>query len=354
VTACEAWDEPDGLRRVDVAEPGIRRVRRGRGFQYLAVGDKPLADAREVARIRALAVPPAWTDVWICADQDGHIQAVGTDAAGRRQYRYHDRWREARDREKFDRVVRLARGLPSVREEVAGRLGDSGLTRPRVLSGALRMLELGAFRVGGEEYAPADDDSEGSFGLATLRREHVRRVRGEIRIGYPAKGGQWRELALRDPEVHRLVGLLLRRGRVAGTDDLLVYRNGRGWHDVRAEDVNAYLKELAGEEFTAKDLRTWNATVLAAVSLAGADMQRARTVRGRKRLLSACYREVSEQLGNTPTVARQSYIDPRVGHAFEQGRTIARAVQRAAHSEDGAEASRAIIEPAVIRLLTSQ
>jgi DNA topoisomerase IB len=351
VTAVEASCDIDGLHRVDVAAPGIRRVRRGRGFSYYDEHDQPLTDPEELARIRALAVPPAWRDVWICADPDGHIQAVGTDAAGRRQYRYHDRWREARDREKFERVLRLARALPTVRVEVAERLRSGGLDRERVLAGALRMLELGAFRVGGEEYAPSDEDGAGTFGLATLRREHVRRVRGEVRVAYPAKGGQWRELALRDPEVHRLVGALLRRGRAAGTADLLVYREGRSWHDVRAEHVNSFLKELAGDEFSAKDLRTWNATVLAAVALAACDIQVAKTARGRKKLLTACYRDVSEQLGNTPTVARQSYVDPRVATAFEQGHTIARAVQRAAERGGKAEDSRDIIEPAVIRLL---
>jgi DNA topoisomerase IB len=227
------------LRRVDLAEPGIRRVRRGRGFQYLAPGELTIQDGHELARLRALAVPAAWTDVWICTDTHGHIQAVGTDAAGRRQYLYHESWRKSRDQEKFERVLRLARLLPDVRQEVAGQLRDRGLSRSRVLAGALRMLELGAFRVGGDEYAPGDDDSDGSFGLATLRREHVRRLRGEVHIGYPAKGGQWRELSLRDAQVHRLVGELLRRGRRSGTEDLLVYRNGRSWHDVRAEDLNA-------------------------------------------------------------------------------------------------------------------
>lgn len=341
-----------GLRRVDPAEPGIRRVRRGRGFSYLDRWGRPIHDPRELARIRALAVPPAWKDVWICPDPEGHIQALGTDAAGRRQYRYHDRWRAARDREKFDRVLRLARALPTVRAEVAERLRARGLDRDRVLAGALRMLELGAFRVGGEEYAPSDDEDEGSFGLATLRREHVRRVRGEVRVAYPAKGGQWRELALRDPDVHRLVGALIRRGRLAGTADLLIYRDGRTWHDVRAEHVNTFLKELAGDEFTAKDVRTWNATVLAAVALATAEQERARTARGRKKLLTACYREVAEHLGNTPTVAKHSYIDPRVASAFEGGRTIQPALREAARLNGDGGRSRELIEPAVVRLLT--
>jgi DNA topoisomerase IB len=241
--------------------------------------------------------------------------------------------------------------LPAVRVEVAEHLAAGGLGRDRVLAGALRMLELGAFRVGSDEYAPDDDDDEGSFGLATLRLEHVRRVRGAVRISYPAKGGAWREVALRDPELHRLVGSLLRRRGATRERDLLVYRNGRGWHDVRAEDVNGYLKELAGDEFTAKDLRTWTATVLSAVVLAGVEADATRTVRGRKRALVQSFRDVAEYLGNTPTIARQSYVDPRVCAAFEQGRTVERAVRRAAREDASPERSRTIIESAVVRLL---
>jgi DNA topoisomerase IB len=289
--------------------------------------------------------------VWICPDPDGHIQAIGTDVAGRRQYRYHDRWRAERDREKFDRVLRLARRLPTVREEIAGRLGEAGLKRERVLAGSLRMLELGAFRVGGEEYAPGDDDDEGSFGLATLRVEHVRRVRGEVRVSYPAKGGLWREIVLRDSEVHRLVGALLRRRGAAADQDLLMFHSGRTWHDVRAQDVNGFLKELAGDEFTTKDLRTWNATMLAAVSLAGVDQKAAGTVRDRKRAVVSSCREVAEHLGNTPTVARNSYIDPRVALAFEQGSTVSAAVRRAARESASPQESQAIIGAAVVRLL---
>jgi DNA topoisomerase IB len=348
------------LHRVDPAAPGLRRVRRGKGFQYLSAEGDTIDDPIELARIKSLAVPPAWRDVWICPDPAGHIQAVGTDAAGRRQYRYHDQWRAERDREKFDRVLRLAGRLAEIRTEVAARLDERGLRRPRVLSGALRMLELGAFRVGGDEYAPGGnlatgDDVEGSFGLATLRREHVRRIRGEVRIAYPAKGGVWRELALRDKQVHQLVGALLRRRAGEAGEDLLVYRLGRGWHDVRSEDVNDYLKELAGDEFTAKDLRTWNATVLAAAALAGVNPDQLRTKRGRKRALTDSYREVAEHLGNTPTVAKQSYIDPRVIAAFEHGRTVAAAVRRAAAQSGGSpERTRDVIEPAVIRLLSQE
>lgn len=346
--AAEA-DPGGGLVRVDPAGPGIGRSRRGRGFRYFDADGRPVDDRRELARVRALAVPPAWREVWICAEADGHIQAVGTDVAGRRQYLYHERWRRARDREKFDRVLRLARRLPAVRDRVATRLAGGGLGRERVLAGALRMLELGAFRVGGEEYAPVDEDDDGTFGLATLRRDHVRRVRGEVRVCYPAKGGAERLISLRDPEIHRLVGALLRRRGT--TDDLLVYWDGRVWHDVRAEDINGYLKELAGAEFTAKDLRTWNATVLAAVALANCRRERAASAPGRRREFNRACKQVAEQLGNTATVARQSYIDPRVADAFEHGRTVERAVRRAARRGVAAENARNIVESAVVRLL---
>jgi DNA topoisomerase I len=349
VSARDTDDVPPGLHRVDPTERGIGRVRRGRGFQYSTPGGEPISDRAELARLRALAIPPAWTDVWICPSADGHIQAVGTDGAGRRQYLYHARWREVRDRMKFDRVLRLAERLPSVRAAVARRLAGGGLKRDRVLAGSLRMLELGAFRVGCDEYAPDDRDGDGSFGLATLRVEHVRRVRGTVRVSFPAKGSVWRDICLHDPEIHRLVGSLLRRRGAAPGDDLLMYRQGRDWRNVRAEDINAYLKDLAGDEFTAKDLRTWNATVLAAVTLADDDVPA--TARARKRVLTASFRAVAEHLGNTPSVARQSYVDPRVCAAFEQRRTVAAAVRRAAQEWSTDERSREIIEPAVIRLV---
>lgn len=365
MTAGDPPEDLGDLCYVDVSEPGIARIRCGRGFRYTGVTGEALRDRDQLDRIRALAVPPAWQQVWISPDPLGHIQAVGTDAAGRRQYRYHDQWREQRDRAKFDRVLRLAARLPEVRAEVADRLDTPGLGRDRVLAGALRMLELGAFRVGSEQYAPDYEDGgdgpEGSYGLATLRREHVRRVRGEVRVSYLAKGGIQRELALRDRALHTLVGSLLRSKGAGATDDLLVYRTGRTWHDVRAEDINAYLKDLAGDEFTAKDLRTWNATVLGAVALAGVDRERSGTVRGRRRALSAVYKEVAGHLGNTPTVARQSYIDPRVVRAFEEGHTVAAAIEGAraagnlAAGADGGPAGaaiRAAVEPALIELLS--
>jgi DNA topoisomerase I len=348
---------PDGLVRVDPAVPGLSRRRRGRGFSYHDTTGAAITDPAELARIKALVIPPAWQDVWICPEPEGHIQAVGTDAAGRRQYRYHEEWRRRRDQEKHDRVLTLGRALADVRVDVVARLQEKGLGRDRVLAAAVRMLDIGVFRAGGEEYAPGDDDEDGTFGLATLRREHVSLKRGAVLFSYPAKGGVPRALALRDPLLHKVVNSLLRRR--GGGEDLLAYRTGRDWHDVRAEDLNAAVKELMGEQYTCKDLRTWNATVLAAVTLAAGVARGGvpEKERARKRVVNRAVKEVSEHLGNTPTVARSSYVDPRVLDRFEEGRTVLRALQSL---ENGSatpdlthDATRAAVERAVVRLIGS-
>jgi DNA topoisomerase-1 len=348
---------PEGLVRADPAEPGFSRRRRGRGWSFYDCAGEPITDPAEIARIKSLAIPPAWQDVWICPDPEGHIQAVGTDAAGRRQYRYHEEWRRQRDKEKYERVLTLGTALPEVRQELVQRLREKGLGRERVLAAGVRMLDVGVFRPGGEEYAPGDDDEDGTFGLATLRREHVQLKRGAVLFSYPAKGGIPRTLALRDPLLHKVVNSLLRRR--GGGEDLLAYRNGRGWHDVRAEDLNAAVKELIGEQYSCKDLRTWNATVLAAVTLAAGVARGGvpEKERARKRVVNQAIKEVSSHLGNTPTVARSSYVDPRVIDRFEEGRTVLRALQRL---ENGSsmpdltdDATRAAVERAVVRLIGS-
>jgi DNA topoisomerase-1 len=347
---------PKGLVRVDPAAVGLTRRRRGRGWSFFGADGVPITEPVVIARIKALVIPPAWQDVWICPDEHGHIQAVGTDVAGRRQYRYHDVWRTARDQEKHERVLTLGRRLVDVRTEIVSRLGERGLGRDRVLAGGIRMLDLGVFRAGGEEYARGDDDEDGTFGLATLRREHVRLHRGAVLFSYPAKGGAPRALALKDPLLHRMVNALLRRR--GGGDDLLAYRNlRRDWHDVRAEDLNAAVKELAGEQFTCKDLRTWNATVLAAVTLAAGTATGGvpRSARTRKRVVSLAVAQVSEHLGNTPTVARASYIDPRVLERFEEGRTVLPALRRLPGPVPDMtdDATRGVVERAVVRLIAS-
>jgi DNA topoisomerase I len=340
------------LQRVEPHDRGYSRRRRGRGFSYHDEHGAQITDPATLARIRALAVPPAWRDVWICALPGGHIQAVGTDDAGRRQYRYHDEWRRRRDADKYDRVLRLGRRLPAVRAQVREQLDGRGLRCERVLAAALRMLDIGAFRVGGDEYAPGPDEDEGSFGLATVRRDHVRLHRGAIELRYPAKGGIDRAVTLRDPALYAVVCALLRRH--GGGDDLLAYRTSQGWHDVCAEDINARLKELAGDEFSAKDLRTWNATLLAAVALAqGAAGGIPTSKRGLTHAVNAALDEVAEHLGNTRAVARASYVDPRVLQHYAEGRTILAAVRRAGNYNLVDEDIRAPLERALLRLLRS-
>ena len=348
-------DCPADLVRVDPAAPGLTRRRRGRGFSYHDATGAAITDPAEVARLKALVIPPAWQEVWISPDPSGHLQAVGTDAAGRRQYRYHEEWRRARDAIKYERVLTLGERLPDVRAEIVARLGQKGLTRDRVLAAAVRMLDIGVFRAGGEQYAPSDDDDDGTFGLATLRREHVALRRGAVVFSYPAKGNIPRELALPDPLLHRVVGSLLRRKD--GGEELLAYKVQGEWSDVRTADLNGAVKELVGEQFTCKDLRTWNATVLAAVALAAGAAEKGvpGSESGRKRLVTAAMRQVSEHLGNTPTVARSSYVAPRVVERFDDGATVLPALQKLEGCEDGLpvdDASRAVLERAVVDLIT--
>jgi DNA topoisomerase IB len=302
------------LRRADPSGPGYRRRRRGKGFSYTDERGRPLTDPEVLGRIRALVIPPAWRDVWICPDPRGHIQAVGVDDAGRRQYRYHDVWRAKRDAAKFDHVLDVARRLPALREAVGRALSDRGPTRRRVLAAAVRLLDEGVFRVGGEEY-------ENSYGLATLKRDHAT-VRGStIEFRYPAKGGVERAVQVVDPRLAPLVRALLRRPDE--NPDLLAYREGRtGWRDVRSADINAYLRETTGCDISAKDFRTWHATVLAALALAGPQARAAGSPTARRRAVSRAMREVAEYLGNTPAVARASYVDPRIVDLYHAGTTI--------------------------------
>ncbi len=333
------------LRRSDPDGVGIRRRRCGRGFRYLGP-DGPVTDPRTLARIRALVIPPAWEDVWICADPRGHIQAVGTDSAGRRQYRYHDLWREQRDQEKHDRMREFGSALPHLREVVSRHLDGRGLTRDRVLATAVRLIDLGFFRPGGEEYAA----EHGTFGLATILREHVTLTKGQLMFEYTAKGAKHREQAVAEDQVCAVVRSLKRRR--AGGEKLLAYRSGQRWHEVTAADINDYIREVSGGDYTAKDFRTWHATVLAAVGLAVSE--RAASEAARKRAIARVVREVAGYLGNTPAVARASYIDPRVIRLYENGHTIAAALgDLGKNSHFGDLATRGRAESAVLRLLAT-
>jgi DNA topoisomerase-1 len=336
------------LRRVDCSGPGIIRRRRGRGFEYRDENSERIEDVEVLERIRDLVIPPAWNEVWICPDPLGHIQAVGTDAAGRRQYLYHVRWRERRDREKFDEMLRFARMLPRVRRVAGKHLKLKGMPRERVLACAVRLLDRGFFRIGTEDYAEQNQ----TYGLATMRKRHVTLgPDGLITFDYVAKGGKRHLQSLVDRDVYRVVETLLRRR--SGLE-LLAYRHGRTWVDVRSDDINAYIKEVTRDGYSAKDFRTWNATVIAAVALAVSGKAHASPT-ARKRAIARAVGEVAHYLGNTPAVCRASYIDPRVFDRFNDGMTIAGALDRLGEGLDlGQPSFQGAIEEAVLDLIEEE
>jgi DNA topoisomerase-1 len=330
------------LRRADCSAPGLVRRRRGRGFEYLDEEGRRV-DPETVERIRELVIPPAWTDVWICPHPNGHIQAVGTDVAGRRQYLYHADWRRRRDREKFDEMVRFARALPGLRVATARDLRRRGLVQERVLACAVRLLDRGFFRIGTEGYA-ADN---GTYGLATMQRRHVTLVNGAVRFDYRSKNGKRRIQSVVDPDVRRVVAALMRRR--TGTE-LLAWQAGRTWVDVVSDDINAYIKEVTEDDFSAKDFRTWNATVLAALALAVSGAAHGSKT-ARTRAISRAVQEVAHYLGNTPAVCRASYIDPRVFDRFRDGLTIGGALDELGEVAYGEPATQGAVEAAVLDLL---
>lgn len=330
------------LRRSTVGGPGFRRIGRGRGFSYVDAKRQCVDDAETMTRIEALVIPPAWKNVWICPYPNGHIQAVGTDAAGRRQYLYHEQWQTERSEEKYDRALSLANRLPDWRVRLLADLRGNGLRRDRVLALAQHLIDQGYFRAGGEEYA----QENGSFGLATLLRDHVRLHRDSVEFDYPAKSGVRRTVSLEDPLVIRAVRSLLRAD--TNIPRLLVYRTSDGWSEVHADDLNTRFRELVGAEFSVKDLRTWHGTVLAAEAFALAREPTSKTARRREE--AAVMRAVAEELGNTPAVARGSYVDPRVVTAYERGITIGPALRRAKRQRTP-EARRETIERATARII---
>jgi DNA topoisomerase-1 len=336
------------LKQVDCSGPGYRRRRRGRGFEYLDEAGGRISSLDVLARIKALAIPPAWDDVWICRDANGHLQATGMDSAGRKQYLYHDRWRERRDQEKFDEMLAFASSLPRLRRKVTADLRRDEMTREKVLACAARLLDCGFFRIGSESYA----EQNGSFGLATMKKTHVHVDGRIIRFDYPAKGGQRRVQSIVDPEVDDIIARLKKR-RGAG-EQLLAYKRGRQWVDISSSDINDYLKTATGGDFSAKDFRTWNATMLAAVAVA-TDGATATSKTARERAIKEAVKGVAFFLGNTPAVARSSYIDPRVFDRYRSGWTIGGAVSKTSRAlEVGHPAFRGSIERAVMDLLAER
>jgi DNA topoisomerase-1 len=332
------------IRRIDCSGPGITRRRRGKGFEYLDEEGRRVREDEVLVRIRELAIPPAWRDVWICPYPNGHLQAVGTDDAGRKQYLYHREWRRRRDQEKFDDMIEFARALPRLRRVCGEHLAREGVDRERVLACAIRLLDRGFFRVGGEDYAEQNQ----TYGLATMLKRHVLVDGNLIAFDYAAKGGKRRIESLVDPEVADLVAMLKRRR--GGGEELLAYKRERRWVDIKSEDINQFLKEMMDGDFSAKDFRTWSATVLAAVAVAVTG--EAASVTARKRAVTRAVKEVAHYLGNTPAVCRASYIDPRVFDRYRSGWTIHPALDALGDvSEIGDPATQGLIEEAVLDLI---
>jgi DNA topoisomerase-1 len=301
------------LRRSNASGRGYRRVAAGTGFSYRDLDGSTLPPGPVRDRLESIGIPPAWTDVWISPFDNGHIQATGLDAVGRRQYIYHPAWRERKDRLKFDRALQLAESLPTARRLVTLDLRSDGPSRERVLAAAFRMLDSGSLRVGSERYT----NENGSHGLATLLGAHVHLRKECLQLRFPAKSGKAWESEIRDADLAALVRNLKRRG---GNARLLAFKDGRTWRPLSSDDINGYVKERTGSDFTAKDFRTMRGTVAAAVSLARSGPQK--TVAARKRAIGVEMQDAAAVLGNTPSIARKSYVDPRLLDHFADGETI--------------------------------
>jgi DNA topoisomerase-1 len=334
-----------GLRYANDGRPGIRRRRSGGGFRYLKPGGKPLRDPGAIRRIRSLAIPPAYTDVWISPDPRGHVQATGRDARGRKQYRYHPRWREVRDATKFDRMGEFSRALPRIRRRLRRDLARAGLPREKVLATIVRLLEDTCIRVGNEEYA----QTNGSYGLTTLRDGHVAIAGSEIRFEFRGKSGKRHRCRLRDRRLAKIV----RRCQEIPGQELFQYRDDDGARQsVSSGDVNAYLREISGGDFTAKDFRTWAGTLRATDALLAAGPVEGAAAK--KRAILAAIDAVAAELNNTRAVCRKYYVHPRVLDAFAAGR-LARAFGSAGNGGRGAGRSGLTgRERALARLLASR
>jgi DNA topoisomerase-1 len=330
------------LRYVDDTGPGFRRVRHGKGFRFLDLRGKTLRDPEHLERIRHLAIPPAWTSVWICARPDGHIQATGRDARGRKQYRYHARFREVRDETKYERMIAFAAALPRIRAAVDEQLKSPRLTREKVLAAMVRLLEVTLIRVGNEEYARQN----GSFGLTTLREDHVDVHGADIRFHFRGKSGVDHTVKIHDRRLARVVQRCL---DLPG-ETLFRYVGDDGeTHTIESADVNAHLRELAGEDFSAKDFRTWAGTLLAAYELR--DLEAVESVTAAKKNVVAAIKRVSRRLGNTPAVCRKCYVHPAVLEAYFDGQLIAILTPRAESAERAEPHQLTAEESAVLGLI---
>jgi DNA topoisomerase-1 len=309
-----------GLRYVTDASPGIRRRRAGRGFTYIGPDGRRIADRQQLDWIRSLAIPPAWTDVWICTSRRGHLQATGRDARGRKQYRYHPEWRAVRDEAKYGRMIAFGQALPEIRRRVDADLRRPGLPRERVLAAVVRLLEKTRLRVGNEEYARDNR----SYGLTTLRDRHAEVGSSRIRFRFRSKGGKVSDVELSDARLARIVA----RCQELPGQELFAYLDEDGEvRPIGSSDVNDYLREITGRDFTAKDFRTWSGTVLAAWALT--EFEAVDSEAQAKRNVVRAVEEVAEWLGNTPAVSRRSYVHPAVIDAYLDGDVVRAARQTA-------------------------
>ncbi len=314
-----------GLRYTTDAIPGIRRVKRRKTFVFIDAGGTPITDRKEIVRIKSLAIPPAYTDVWICPIANGHLQATGRDARGRKQYRYHKRWREIRDETKFDRMVAFAKALPAIRAAVERDIAKTGLPREKILATLVSLLEETSIRVGNEEYAREND----SFGLTTLQEEHAEVKGSTVTFHFRGKSGKEHEIAVKDKRVAKIV----KASQDLPGQNLFEYVGDDGApHPVHSEDVNDYLREIAEGDFTAKDFRTWEATMSCALELAAIQVEGKGEA---KTAVTEAIKRVAEKLGNTPAVCKKSYIHPGVIDEFlENGALtlVQKDVSRARHA----------------------
>jgi DNA topoisomerase I len=334
--------EAASLRYVSDAQPGIRRKRAGRHFSYVGTDGKPIRDRGELARIKALAIPPAWTDVWISPIADGHIQATGRDARGRKQYRYHARWRQVRDETKFTRMLAFGEALPLIRERTDRDLALKGLPRAKVLATVVRLLETTLIRVGNAEYAKENK----SYGLTTMRDRHVEVDGSRIEFTFKGKSGVKHSISVRD----RRLATIVRRCRDIPGYELFQYIDEDGTRqDVDSGDVNEYLREITGQDFTAKDFRTWAGTVLA--SLALQELKAGDSGAQAKKNVVQAIETVAERLGNTPSICRKCYVHPAVIDSYLEGTLLDTLQQRAEHELSDALASLKPEEVDVMRLL---
>jgi DNA topoisomerase-1 len=333
-----------GLHYVTAEQPGIRRIRAGRDFRYLLPNGKALRDSADLKRIKSLVIPPAWEDVWICADAQGHLQAVGRDAKGRKQYRYHSRWREVRDETKFNRMISFGKALPKIRRRVRRELRQPGLGRNRILAAVVGLLELTAFRVGNDEYA----NNNKSYGLTTLRHHHAK-VRGStIRFNFRGKSGKQQCVDVEHPTLSRIV----RKCQDLPGQDLFQYLDEEGKvHDVTSGDVNSFLAEITGKDFTAKDFRTWTGTVLAALALR--EFEPIGSKAKAKRNIVRAIEQVAQRLGNTTSVCKKCYIHPIIFESYLDG-TLVSAFRHSAEREMGKSLSRLRPEEAAVVALLQQ